>query len=130
MIHTFQQLQELELVMTRPKVSHEDLLSSITSTGFRKIAFLVTYTFCWRASSDAADRWTWVDEQLCGLADRLRAMGCRHTLEAELRFKGVAGDPEEHGFTNVLPEFQEKGLFTIIDADLGDRVIYSSAHDR
>jgi len=32
MVHDLRQLQELGLLVTRPRTSHEDILSSITST--------------------------------------------------------------------------------------------------
>ena len=90
----------------------------------------MTYTPCWGPSPEGADRWTWVDEQLCGLVDRLRAMGYRDTLEVELRFGKIADNPEKHEFANVLPKFKEKGAVTVVDTSLGDQVIYSSAPDR
>ena len=64
--------------------------------------------------------------------DRLLTTGYRHTLEAELRIKNIAGYPglKHANFTNVLPEFKEKGVVTFIDTDRGDQVLYSSAHNR
>ena len=59
--------------------------------------------------------WTLIDKQLCGLVDRLRAAGYRHTLEAELRLTGIRDDPGKYYFTEFLPEFREKGLVTITD---------------
>jgi len=115
--------------MPRPSIAHTVLLSSITSIGLRKITFRVTYTFHWRPTPEGRDRWNWVDEQLCGLVDRLGAMGYRRTLEAELRFDKITGGPGKHGFTNVLPEFKEKGVVTFIDTSREDQVIYSSAHN-
>jgi len=115
--------------MPRPSVAHPVLLSSITSIGLRKITFRVTYTFHWSPTPEGSGRWNWVDEQLCGLVDRLGVMGYHRTLEAELRFDKIAGGLGEHGFTNVLPEFKEKGVVTFIDTSRGDQVVYSSAHD-
>jgi len=98
--------------MTRPRAFHEDLLSSITSTELRKIIFRVRHTLCWRPSPEVVDRWTRVDEQLCGLVTRLHVMGYCHTLEVDLRFE-IADGPEKHGSTDVLPKFKERGVVTI-----------------
>lgn len=69
--------------------------------------------------------WALIDEQLCGLVHRLRAAGCRHTLEAELRLTKIS-DPEKYDFTKVFPEFREKGVVTVIDAVHGNRLLHSS----
>ena len=74
--------------------------------------------------------WASVDEQLCGQADWLHAVKCRHTLEVELRLKKIKGDPREYDFTVFLPEFREKGVVTIIDTTDSDRVLHSSTHNR
>ena len=109
-IYDFQKLQELELKVSLPKPSYKILLSSISSAELRKIIFLVWPEIHW-----LLEAWVPIDEQLCGLADRLRAMGCRHTLEVELRVKEAGGDPKSYDLTKVLPKFREKGVVTIID---------------
>ena len=116
--------------MTQPMDSHRIFLSSIASPGLRKIIFRVRYTFQGTSSPEGTGRWTWIDEELCGLADRLRATGYRHTLEAELRFLRITDGTEEHGLTEVLPKFKEKGLVSVFDVDHGGYVFYSSAHNR
>ena len=59
--------------------------------------------------------WTSIDEQLCGLVDRLNAMGYLHTLEAEVRLTVIGGyHTVEHDFAKLLPKFREKGVVTII----------------
>ena len=73
------------------------------------------------------EEWTLIGEQLCGVVDRLRAAGCTRTLEAELRFTEILGDPEEYDFTTILPEFRAKGVVTIVDVVHGDRLLHSSA---
>lgn len=50
-----------------------------------------------------------MDERLCGLVDRLRAMGYRHTLEVELRLVEIRGDPEEYDLTTLFPALRDKG---------------------
>ena len=46
-----------------------------------------------------------IDDQLSELVDRLRAMGYRYTLEAELRFLRVVDNPELLDYTTFLPKF-------------------------
>jgi len=66
------------------------------------------------------------DEQLCGLVDWLYAMGCRHTLEVELRLKTIrTGDLGKYDFAKFLPEFGRRGIVTFIHTD-GNRFLYSS----
>jgi len=129
-IHRFRQLQEFELVVTQPRDSHRILLSSITSTRLRKVIFRVWYTFDGNSSPEGTGRWTWIDEELCRLVDRLCAMGYCHTLEAELRFLRTTRVTKEHGLTKVLPKFKEKGVVTVFDAHLGEYVFNSSTHNR
>lgn len=68
----------------------------------------------------------WIDKQLCGLMDRLRATGHCHMLEVEFRFTNTEDDLSEVDFTKLLPGFREKGAVTVIDATRGDRVLYST----
>jgi len=68
----------------------------------------------------------WIDKQLCGLMDRLRATGHRHTLEVEFRFTNTEDGLSKVDFTKLLPGFKEKGAVTVIDATRGDRVLYST----
>ena len=76
--------------------------------------------------------WGFIDEQLCGLADRLRSKGYRHTLEASLRLTRITDPFERYDFTTFLPKFREKGIVTVIYvyAGYGDRLLYSSTHSR
>ena len=76
----FRQLRELELMATWPGSPHQILLSSITSTELQKIFFTASHLRDW-----AIVGWDLIDRSLCGLVDRLRAMGHRHILEVELR---------------------------------------------
>ena len=108
-IGDFRQLQELELNAARPHFTHAVILSSITSTELRKVIFAATHMDGW-AFAQETEAWTLVDKQLCGLVDRLRAMGYRHTLEVELR---LGRSPGKDGFTKFLPEFKEKGVVII-----------------
>ena len=73
---------------------------------------------------------TWIEKQLCELVDRLRAMGHRHTLEAELRFSRLKGDLSEGDFAELLPEFREKGVLTVTNTSPGGGVLHSSTHKR
>ena len=82
----------------------------------------------WGAFVFTIGDWAPIGKQLCGLVDRLRAVGYRHTLEVELRLAKHKGDPGEFNFTTFLPGFREKGIVTITDAVHGDQVIHSSVH--
>ena len=74
-------------------------------------------------------KWTLIDKDLCGLVDQLRTTGYCHTLEVELRFAKIQDDLGKWDFTNVLPEFKEKGIVTIVDVLHGHRLLHSSAHN-
>ena len=129
-MHDLQQLRDLELTMDCPGSSHKFPFSTITSTALRKIIFSATNINHWWVVARRAEDWALLDNQLCGLVNRLRVMGYRHALEAELQFIHVEGNPEACDFTKFLPEFREKGVVTIIDTAHGGRVLHSSIHDR
>ena len=57
--------------------------------------------------------WVLIDRQLCGLVDRLRAAGYRHTLLVEMQIMTGEDDPGECDFTAFLPRFREKGVVTV-----------------
>ena len=69
-----------------------------------------------------------IDEELCGVVDRLNATGHHHTLEVEVRLAAFEGDHDEYGFSKFLPEFREKGTVTIINS-AWDRIFHSSPHN-
>lgn len=112
-----------------PSSAHEVLLSSITSTDFRKIVIRAVHVRGQRVLLRRMELWASVDRQLCELVDRLRATGHCHTLEVELRFTHTEGDLSEICFTKFLSGFREKGVVTVIDATCGHRVLHSSTHD-
>lgn len=114
-MRNFRQLRELELEVTWPDRLHRAILSSIASTKLQKIIFRAVGMKDWNIFVQKMMAWALVDEQLCELVDRLHAVGYRHTLEVELRFMEIGGDPEKHDFTIFLPRFREKGLVTITD---------------
>ena len=133
-IRDFQQLRELELDVTW-SVPHQAFFSSITSTKLRKVSFPAWYSEAAKILAEQNGGWALIDKQLCGLVDRLRAAGHRHTLEAELRLMGVGDDPGsydpgEHDFAQFLPKLREKGVVTVIDTDHGDRLLHSSIRVR
>ena len=127
-VRDFRQLRELELEASRPGSSHRILISSISSTELRKVTFLLRYTYSWTSFAQQTEGWASIDKALCGLVDRLSTEGYRHTLEAQLRLRGIRYDGK-HDFTKFLPEFREKGVVTVIDASYTvDRLIHSSVH--
>ena len=68
----------------------------------------------WRTNERRKERWeTFVDKQLCKLADRSRVAGYHHTLEVELRLAGVGGSYGRRlDSPKFLPGFKEKGVVT------------------
>lgn len=117
----FPQLRELELSPSWFGSACERLLSSITSTKFRKLVFSAGPTYdlniFWKGSSV----WASIDKQLCELAARLAGKGRCQTLEVELRFSRGEIDLREHTLARFLPEFRSrvKGVvnFTYISSD-------------
>jgi hypothetical protein len=57
---------------------------------------------------------------ICGLADRLRVSGCKHTLEVEFRAQFADLD-EEVDYDGFLPKFKEKGRVRIVETSSGKR---------
>ena len=84
------------------------LVASITSTELQRIAFSAAVSGERLAESVVMK----IDEALCQLVDRLRELGCEHTLEVEVR-----GADWEVGwdFERVLPKFKEKGLVRVTE---------------
>ena len=104
-----------------PTSSHSAPILSITSTELRKVVFRVRYVLNRATLADGTEKWTSVDEQLCGLVDKLRARGYHHILEVELEFSKIVCHPGKHDPTHLLPEFRRKGIVTVIDGSSGDR---------
>ena len=115
-LRDFRQPRELELLVNGPTPIHKAFLSSVTSIELRKVVFAVWHTHAWGTLEVGMGIWTSIDEQLCGLVDRLRATGYRHTLEVELRPKKPGNDPGEYDPTIFLPKFREKGIVTVLRA--------------
>lgn len=125
-VRDFRQLQRLELVVGWPTFPHQTL-SSVTSVELRKVIFLARYMRNWMDFARQVEQWALIDKELCGLVDALRATGYRHTLEVELRITRVGGDIGMYDFTELLAEFREKGVVTVMDAFRGNRVLHCSA---
>jgi hypothetical protein len=82
------------------------LISSITSRRFRKVIFTPSPIIT--LGDLLGNRFLGAFEDvICGLADRLRASGSRHTLEVEFWVASVDYAEEEYGW--ILPKFQERG---------------------
>jgi len=108
----------------RLSFSHR-ILSSITSTELQKIILLAKRVHNSRSFAERIWAWTLIDKQLYDLVARLGRTGHRRTLEVEVRFTEIDGDPGKYEFTKFLPKFREKGVVTIVDA-AHDRVLHSS----
>ena len=95
-----------------PREEEHLLISSITSLNFRKLVVVLMPTFNW-VPPQPTPHWTLFEEIVCGIADRLRVSGSRHTLEVEFHARLREGIGEEHHKT-FLPKFKEKGLVRIV----------------
>ena len=111
-----------------PRFSHKVPLHAITSTELQKIVFSSTNPCVSTLVGCLTEDWVLVDNQLCELLFRLRAMGYRHTLEVELQFLKVRGNPEKRGFTKLLPRFREKGIVTVVNAAYGGGLLRTPLH--
>jgi len=76
----------------------------------------------WTTLAEGMEKWTLIDEQLCGLVNQLRARGYHHILEVELRFAKIVDYPGKHDPTHFLPEFRGQGIVTVIDAGHSDHL--------
>jgi hypothetical protein len=89
------------------------LISSIASTNFQKFVFkpvpIQSLETLW-----GRPQGRFFEDTLCGLADRLRGLGSKHTLEAEFWVDSVRSSEHHKEF---LPKFKEKGRVRIV----GDR---------
>ena len=68
------------------------------------------------------------EEALCGLFDRLRKLGYKHTLDVELQANIVRLHKDaclEHA--EFLSEFREKGRVSILEVETGERWEWSRA---
>lgn len=102
----------------RPKVEAISINRIPLASSEQQITLYTRATF-----ARQMEGWTQlIDKQLHVLIDRLRVTGYRPTLEVELRLLGIGDELRDYGFTKFLPEFEEKGVLTIIDAADGGRL--------
>jgi hypothetical protein len=107
-------LRELSFDMIKPRKEERSLISSITSTNFRKLILNAKYFI--RGSHLDNPSWMRFDNMLCELIDQLQKSGYRHILEVEFRAECVElkeGESLEN--QGVLPKFREKGRVSVID---------------
>ena len=88
------------------------LISSITSTNFRKLIFVPIPPLIELESLLEDPCWIPFDDMICRLVDRLRVSGYSNTLEVEFRLMFI--DPAcEARHREFLPKFKEKGRVTV-----------------
>ena len=100
------ELCELEIYALRPGPVELDLISSITSTKIRKIAFTQPLTFEGQRGPHSAD-WAKLDDSLCRLIDQLES-----GVQLEVEFQALDAQTRWSGelrFRRFLPRFYEKG---------------------
>ena len=128
-IRDFRQLRKLGSEVSWPK-PHEVLFSSVTSTELREIIFRAEHVRDWVTFERQMKAWVLVDEQSCGMVDRLRSTGHRCPLEVELRLSEIKGDAVKFDFTKFLPEFREKGVVTITNTVRSTQSLHPFAYYR
>jgi len=108
------ELRQLGVTLLRPRWGEQTLISSITSKNLRKLTF-TSWNSCLEWDFLSRDRcWVSLDDIICGLVDRLRMSGYKHTLEVELRAQFV--DPDGEGdYDGFLQKFKEKGRGKIVE---------------
>ena len=108
------ELRELEFSVFYPTATHRATVFSITSVNIRKIIFLhpsVTATLLALADHTC---WEPFDDCISALADKLRGLGNKQTLEVEFQTGCVVLDlPTDHN--KILPKFREKGRVKFVD---------------
>lgn len=112
------ELHQLEITMTHPGNRERILISSINSTNFRTLIFTSPITCLKWDSLWDNPCWPPFDDMVCGLVDRLRMSGCRHTLELEFRAEFVELDGKVY-HKEFLPRFKEKGRVRIVEISSG-----------
>ena len=114
----FPELRELEFSVLQPTTRHRDTVSSITSVNIRKIIFshpLIAATL--QALTNNTD-WKSFDDCVSALADKLRGLGNKQTLEVELRTGSIVLDPLVD-YSGFLSKFREKGRVSVVDRSSG-----------
>ena len=96
-----------------PRKQELVLISSINSTNLRKLVFALPDIYRTRNSLWDSRGWISFDNMICGLVDRLRMSGYRHTLELELQIAYLKLGKQRH--ERFLPKFKEKGLVRIVE---------------
>jgi len=108
------ELRELEFSALYPNPLHMATISTITSINIWKITFsscpppMVLHIFLSHRC------WTSFDDCISALADNLRKLGSKQTLEVEFRSEHLAIDPPSVDYKEFLPKFSEKGRVTIV----------------
>ena len=101
-----------------PKKEELILVSSIASINFRKVIFAPLVAFRWEFLL-VEFNWGLFDDTICELANKLRTLGSRHTLEVEIRV-GVEGFGSEEQQRRFLPKFKEKGRVRVVSTLNGE----------
>jgi len=108
------ELCRLEILKNFLGETEHTVISSITSLNLHTIAFLPD-THCY----SSPHYWNPLDNIACGLVNKLRALGYKHTLELELQFESAKFDPKL-GFRGFLTEFRERGRVRILNRSSGE----------
>ena len=118
------ELQGVRIWTMPPVKSDMALVSSITSTSLRKVAFLSR----WNIPSDPLLRdpcWQHIDDLVCDLVNRLRLLGYQHILEAEIRSLESMGSKERLDDGEFQPKFMGRDRVKIFEGRSGKGFLLS-----
>jgi len=106
-------LRELEFSALYPSQIHLATISTITSINIWKITFS-SYSLPTALDTFLSHSWTSFDDCISPLADKLRNLGSKQTLEVQFRSEYLVIDSLPVDYKRFLPKFSEKGRVTIV----------------
>ena len=107
-------LRQLSFSTVPPRAQERALISSITSTNFRRLIFITKYLLWEPHLSHRC--WITFDDMICELVGRLQKSGYQHTLEVEFQAEFVELHEDADRF---LPKFKKKGRVRITKVSNG-----------
>jgi len=109
------ELRELEFSELYPTQIHLATISTITSINIWKITFSRYSSPILLHIFSSHHCWTSFDDYISTLADKLRKLGSKKTLEVEFQSEYLVVDSLPVDYKRFLPKFREKGRVRIAD---------------
>ena len=107
------ELSELEFSPLCPNQMHMATISSVTSKNLRKIKFSLRVFAATLNAFLGQPSWEQFDSCICSLADKLRKLGNKQTLEVEILVH--LNSCPSVGYKEFLPKFREKGRVRVVE---------------